>query len=271
MATNEIQPVPADTALGPLLKDTLHYCFLGSLCPLIPLPFLDDWALNFMQRKLILKAGQRRSVPLSETDLKLLTQGYEEPHGCLLNLILMPVNMIGIMIIRPSKRLLRKFTIVLAVKEAADMFSRFLHHAVLTDYAAHKGYLDPPIEATSSDARTAAKNRQEQLLRVSRAVNIACNRMDTRPINQAIRRVLAGSRTLIAVSLTAFTGWIRKARRAMQKGQRFDEEFDQRISAGDQKLEFLIQQLTAELVLRADYFDQVLRSFETQYAAQNQE
>lgn len=268
--------------IAEVLKNTIHYCFLGSLCPLIPIPFLDEWALNFVQRKLIQKAANAQGMSLSDREAKILAQGYEEKRGCLLSILLFPVNFILIMIIRPTKRLLRKITIFLAVKESADMFSRFVHHAVLTDYSARQGLLRPDsgdrtgatdagAAAQSSDSR-AGQLGERHLGRVANAVNQACAKMDTRPLNQAVRRILSSSKYLIVVSVTAFTGWIRRAHRALKRGKEFDEEFNERAVAEDaeqdEKLKKLMSDLSNEMLLRADYFDQLIRCFYDFYQKQ---
>ena len=60
------------------------YSILGGLCPLIPVPFMDDWALSQVQRRMIGELARRAGVTLTPEEPKILA-GAEDPgwRGCL--------------------------------------------------------------------------------------------------------------------------------------------------------------------------------------------
>jgi hypothetical protein len=60
------------------------YSVLGGLCPLIPVPFADDWALGQVQRRMVWELARDRGIALSSREGRILAGG-EEPGwpGCL--------------------------------------------------------------------------------------------------------------------------------------------------------------------------------------------
>ncbi|MBE7436869.1 MAG: hypothetical protein HS115_00325 [Spirochaetales bacterium] len=241
--------------LAPLLKESLPFCLLGGLCPLIPLPWLDDWALNHFQKNLLRKVTTRHGLQLSDRDLEILSRGYEEKRGCLLSFFLLPFQLIVFFLLRPAKQVLKKMTVIFAVKEAADMTSRFVHQAVLTDHAIQCGLVQssPPADASAE----IKERHKQQLLATAGLVNRTCSRLDTRPLNQLIKRTLNSSRLLLGSVVTAFLLWARKIRQGLRKSGEYEE-----FAGSEEELKRLSTELMAELLLKEDYFSQVIRKFE---------
>lgn len=61
-----------------------YYSVLGGLCPLIPVPFVDDWALGQVQRRMVWELARDRGISLSGREGKILAGGEESGWpGCL--------------------------------------------------------------------------------------------------------------------------------------------------------------------------------------------
>jgi len=247
--------VPDSPEFAPLLKDSLPFCILGGLCPLIPLPWLDDWALNHFQKNLLRKVSARRGVQLSDRDLEILARGYEEKRGCLFSFFMFPFQLIVFFLLRPAKQIMKKMTVIFAVKEAADMTSRLLHQAVLTDHAARSQLIQssPASGATNEERDT----HKKQLLATAALINGTCSRLDTRPLNQLIKRTLKSSRLLLGSVIAAFLLWARKIRQGLRQTGEFEE-----FAGSEEELKRLSADLTAELLLKENYFSQVIRTFD---------
>ena len=275
--SKELVPNQRDPQIARVLKENLMHCFLGGLCPLIPIPFVDEWAVDYVQREMLQRIAARHAIKLSKSHAKFLSEGYKEEVSCLLNILMLPMNLLVNLVLKPSKKLLRKITIVLMVKESADMLSLFVHQAILTDYSAAQGLLANPADQVETqkfsdekEKRQLLRSKQEeykkQLFKIAKVVNKTCAQTDTRILNQSLKRILSSSKLLILISYTAFVKWIKQARKAFKKGEEFQQEFDSNIAADNEKLADFIDQIYADLMLREGYFTQLVQKYEQNFA-----
>lgn len=228
--------------------------------------------MNFVQRQMLQNIASRQDVKLSTSQAKFLAEGYKEEKNCLFSFLLLPMNLVVNLVIKPSKRMLRKITIILAVKESADMLSLFVHQAILTDYCARHGLLVPPqMSSNAINSREGKEIIKKQLFQIARIVNKTCKAMDTRLLNQTLKRILSSSKLLILITYTAFARWIRQARKALKRGEEFEEQFNANINAHNEKLDDLIDQIFGELMLRENYFQQLVHEFAKNYAAREED
>ncbi len=90
------------------------------------------------------------------------------------------------------RKVSRKVALVLRVKECVDAASTCLHHGWLLQYAWTRGHLD-----------AALMTHETHVQRVYAAMDAACAEMDPRPLEQLLRRLLAGGRVLGAAAARA--------------------------------------------------------------------
>lgn len=146
---------------------------LAGLCPLIPIPFLDDAVLRRVRASLgreVLADHQ-----LSAEALRTLAGAHAEPIGCS-TLLLLPLRLAWKLFLK----LFRRLTIVLSIKEALDTASHVLHEGWLLAAARRRADLE------THDPDT-----------VRRAIEAACAQVDPRPVEQLLKRSFRGSRAVL--------------------------------------------------------------------------
>lgn len=167
---------------GPWFRRVTFYSVLAGLCPLIPVPFLDDRALAAVRRRMTGELARRSGVALTPLQVDYLAGTWREPRGC--------VERAGLLLfaltVRLAAKLVRKLLIVLAAKEAVDEASR----------AFHEGYLlhllfDPAGAATRAPAG------DHGAWRARWAIERTLAEVDPRPVNQALGRAFRASRRLL--------------------------------------------------------------------------
>jgi uncharacterized protein (DUF697 family) len=171
------------------------YSVLAGLCPLIPVPFLDDRALAAVKRTMVRDLARQRGVALSPLQVDYLAGTYRVPRGFWEWLgrtaVALTVKLAG--------KLFRKIVFVFAIKEGVDTASR----------AFHEGYLlhllfDPAEPATEAPRDDLAAWRARW------AVAGAVSELDPRPVNQAIRRAFRGRRRAMRQGARALGSAVRK-------------------------------------------------------------
>ncbi len=177
---------PRTAPTAPWFRRLTFHGLLASVCPLIPIPWLDDWALGWVRRR---QAGETLAAwgvqPL-DWHLDTLSWEGERPSrgGC--------VRLVGLLahpVVYLAKKLFRKLVVFLTLKDGVDAFSRSFHEGYLLHRAFERGILD---------ARTLAGGYR--LLAVRQAIVDTCEAMDPRPVNQLVRRSLRGSRRLLVTT-----------------------------------------------------------------------
>ncbi|HXT21326.1 MAG TPA: hypothetical protein VN923_11285 [Thermoanaerobaculia bacterium] len=164
-------PVP------PWFRAVVWDSLLGGLCPLLPIPFLDDLVLARMRRRMVERLAGRWQVTLTPAQLALLSGG---GRGMSVGRLLAKVA------IYPVKEVLRKVLYFLAIKDAVDTFSLLFHQGYLVHAALAHGALGRGGPA--DDARVAA---------TAAAVHGTLGATDTRPLRRLLIGVLRNSRDLL--------------------------------------------------------------------------
>lgn len=155
------------------LRPVLFYSLLAGLCPLLPVPFLDDVLVGWIRRMMVTELFETYGIkPTSQHRKTLTARKTNRLVGCLKMVIVYPV-----------KKIFRKVFYFLAIKEAVDVASSVLHEGFLIRAAIVGGQL--------SACET------ESLERVRDAIAATLDDVDTSPITGAIRRVFRGSRVLV--------------------------------------------------------------------------
>ena len=160
----------------------------GGLCPLMPIPVLDDIVLARFRRRMVRRLGEKHGVELNRRQVAALGGGGRS-SSCL--------GLIFKVVAYPFRKVLRKVLYFLSVKEAADTFSLLFHQGYLLHTALEHGALGSGGPPPAGAAMT-----------VRRAIFETLDAIDTRPIMKLVKGVFRGSRDLLR-------GVIRWARRRL--------------------------------------------------------
>jgi hypothetical protein len=188
--------VPADS-----FRRLTFYSVLGGLCPLIPVPFVDDWALEQVQRRMFSEVSRREGLELSDREVRILAGGEDtERRGCLGTAVWLLRETAGAILGKLFRTVLYFLTIRRSVRRAAET----LHLGYLVAHAARLG-------ALSRD------DRSEDRARIVRAAALEIQKeMDSRPIHRTLTRDFRQSLSLLLQVAALFGRFIprRKSRRA---------------------------------------------------------
>ena len=66
------EPPAVEEADWPRFRRLTFFSVLAGLCPLIPMPFVDDWAIGTIHRRMVRELGESRDLNLTEEEIRLL-------------------------------------------------------------------------------------------------------------------------------------------------------------------------------------------------------
>lgn len=242
---DELDRTPASTPADPradALSLVLLTSLLGGLCPLSPIPFIDDLAVRFVQRyqarKLLASAGV---TPTSEQLDALLRAPARSAWWTCCSMVLL----------YPLKKIFRKVFYFLAVKESADLTAELLHQGLLLRYALDRKHLSPRELAHGTEAA----------IRFNRAMHLTLQRTDSGALNAVLRRFFAGSRVLIqeaAASVGRLLGRVGFSRKRPEG----EAPLDERALRDSPAVASLTQQLAAALEGDDGYAERLYAAFD---------
>ncbi len=198
----ESTPRPS-SAPPPELGRVAFHAVASGLTPLIPIPFLDDYALRQVRERMVRAVLEEHGLSTTPAKAVGVLAGSHVAStlgghvlGLLKNLALFPF-----------KKIFRRAFFVLWVKDCVDMASYSLHHGYLLQHALVLGHLNANSVAG------------EAPLKVHDAILAACQELDSRPVNQLLGRLFAGSRLLIAEATQALKNPLRGQPRVPEQGE----------------------------------------------------
>jgi len=148
---------------------------------------------------------------------------------------------------------------VFAIKDCVDNASRVVHHGWLVQYALNRGILG---------AHTLERGN-ESIKRVRDAVLEAADDVDTRPFNQALRRLFRGSSALIKGAAVAVGRILRGADR--RQVESLDQALDRLGEREVGEVERVLDEMVRELVGQKGYLRQLEQAFDEIFDALGQE
>ena len=156
-----------------LSEPSLHlvagYAALAGICPLIPIPFVDDMIVRRIHRRLCQKLAERSGFDLSKEAAK--------------SIVLWPV-----------KKIIRKVVYVLAIKSCADVATAIFHDGWLFARALEQKYVD-------HDAL--ARGDKETLLHLRDGIVEARDRVDPNSTRQIMQTAFGVGREVFDTILSA--------------------------------------------------------------------
>ncbi len=247
-----MSPAPKDVPSG--LRRLVADSVLTGLCPLIPVPLLDDFARDLLRKRLVARLAAAAGSTIADADAKILACGYQPPdpggcaRGCLRTAVVQPIVFLANVIFR---KIMRKILFFLTLRDMVDTFSQTFHQAYLTRHALTLGLLREPAPATTP------RRVDPRLLDIRGAVEDVVRSTDTRPVTTLARSVFAGSRRLAARTAQRMA---RVLRRRQGGGEVDLTERLEREAEAD--LGGLIDELTRDLESRGGYLEQLEATFE---------
>jgi hypothetical protein len=226
----------------PRFRRLTFFSVLAGLCPLIPVPLLDDWALERVQRRMVRDLGESRDLGLTEEEVQLLAGAGERR--------LWPGFVKGTsMAVRSgTRRVLGKlFKSVLYLLLMRDG----VHRAVETFV---QGYLFLYASRLSLGLRQAGRT-EERIQAVRAAVVETLREEDVAPIRQAMGRAFRRSFDLILKA----AGRLGSVFGRLRSGEPADES--EVLQEEEELLGGFVDRLTASLWGNEEYFEHLERSF----------
>ena len=159
---------------SPNQKLILTHAALAGLTPLIPIPFGDDVAKDYLQRRMVKALGDARGIVLSAEGIAILGDDAHRSWamGAAKSVVLFPL-----------KLLLRKTFLVLAGKRIVDHASECYHRGFLVDYAFERRWCAPAGPRQPAEVRA--------------AVDAVCREVTTAPIEHALKAGFAQSKVAL--------------------------------------------------------------------------
>lgn len=209
------------------------YSAMAGLCPLIPIPFLDDFIIDRFHRRMLQKLTRPHDVYLAVKDAKYLTS---KPSNLL-------SGAVKSLVLWPIKKLVRKVVYVLAIKSCADVATAVFHEGWLFARALERGYVEPAA---------LGRGDKEVLEKLRDAINKSVDEVDPDATQQVMNSAFGVGREVIDSLGTAL------------KGVLGDDEdtLDDKMDAAEEQVgpltERIIEELRAHWEL-SDALDQALR------------
>jgi hypothetical protein len=181
----------ASEAPGVSRDDTFRrltfFSVLGGLCPLIPVPFVDDWALSQVQRRMIGEVARKRGVTLPPEASKILTGGEDSGWpGCLGAIGWVFREVVGAILGWLFRTVFYFLTIRRSVRRSAET----LHLGYLFDYALRR----EKVQAVAAD----------QARSIRQAVLATLKEVDAQPIYRTLFRDFRRSLSLLLQGAALF-------------------------------------------------------------------
>jgi hypothetical protein len=246
------EPPAVEQADWPRFRRLTFFSVLAGLCPLIPLPFVDDWAIELIRRRMVRELGESRDLGLTEDEVQLLAGSGERRWPGLLKGTAQAVRRgVG----KVVGKMFKTVYYVLLVREGAYRAVETFVEGYLLLYAAGLP------QALRPTART-----EERVRAVRAAVVSTMKEVDVTPIHKAIGRAFQRSFGLLseaAVKLGALLGRFRSAPAgagATEAEVSFPEE--------EEILGGFVDQLAGSLWGDQEYFESLERAFDERLARQ---
>jgi hypothetical protein len=182
---------------SPSQQILLKYAILVGMTPLIPLPFLDDIAQSYFERRMIERLAGAHRLALTPAQLDELGTQPDAAgcvKGCLLNLLLYPI-----------KKLLRKIFFFLEIKRTIDLVATTYAKGHVLDRVLARGLCAPAGPHPPAQVRGAAER--------------ALARVGTSPIELAVRHTFSSSTALIRGLVDQLFAALRRLTRGASREQ----------------------------------------------------
>jgi len=211
-----------------------QYSVLSGLCPLIPVPFLDDLVEHFVTRRMVTQMFADHELSPSSKQIATLTRNR---HGC-------SIGCLFAIAVYPIKKVFKKILFIFAIRSSINVASVWFHRGYLIAVALRDGQIDQTT-----------LNEPNGIWPVALAIEETLIETDTGPILRIITSIFTGSHDILKSAS-------KKLRRLFKKERRTHTPV--KLYSGDES-EF--QDVVSELADRVWAEDRYLVSLESQFLA----
>ena len=164
-------------------REILVHAVMAGLTPLIPVPFVDDWARDGIQTRMVRCIATAHDKLLYESDQKALGRqtGRDE------NQLLTAAKKLAFF---PLRRLLRSALFMLLLRDVVEVASRTYHVGYLVDYVIGQQLQDHVKAETLREA-----------------IDTVCREVDTSPVRRAFFSVFEESKDLFGAAVENLRSW----------------------------------------------------------------
>lgn len=183
-----LQPISEETQLLYELVGDAHLLtvvVLVGASALLPVPFLDDVAKGYLERRMLRAIAKREGMTLSNDELERLT--VQPARGCCM------VGCLGKVLFYPIKKILRKILFFIEIKRSMDQSSTALAEAWLFALVLRRGFWSPGRDISQAD----------QLRDV---IDASCNSHGVKPLETAFHHAFQGAKDTLLEFAGRFTG-----------------------------------------------------------------
>lgn len=236
-----------------LVRDSL----LSGLCPLFPVPIVDDWLRDGLRQQAIDRLLAGRGIRLTQPEIELLALGAEDKAadgclGCAGTAAFWPLKFFFRVVF---KGILRKVFFVLAIKDCASELSYTYHLGHLLRRAAAAGAFGVPYEELPA-----------RLLKIRKAAETALATLGFTPIDPWIGILFRRSWRLVAATARAMSGrLLRRGPRRPPPGEQ--EQVFEQLENETHRLDPLVEELEAELSKDQAYLRGIENAFDHAFQA----
>lgn len=235
-----------------LFRQLTYHGVLGGLCPLVPVPFLDDWLLGRVKRWMIADLDKRLDTGL-DPEAKVILAGGRDPWGapgCVAGC----VWVVQKVVIKLLVKIYRKVLYFLAIRDGLHAATEVFHEGYLAAHGLRRAPPPPQPEAQREHARWLRSVTRETM-----------EELDLQPVRDILRRTFRGSRGLLirASRVLAKPFLRRRNRRAAKTG---DGAAEAAVRAREEELlGGLVDRLAAALWGNREYFRRLEETFERRF------
>ena len=244
------EPPAVEEADWPRFRRLTFFSVLAGLCPLIPMPFVDDWAISLIHRRMVRELGESRDLDLTEDETRLLAgEGERRWPGLLKGTAMLVRRGVGKIV----GKLFKTAFYALLLREG-------IHRAVETFV---EGYLLLYAAGLPQALRPAGRT-PERVRAVRAAVISTMKEADVTAIHKAIGRAFQGSFELLleaAMKLGArLTGFRSRQKETSAPDEAVPLQEEEEILGG------FVDRLAENLWGDEEYFKSLERAFDERLA-----
>jgi hypothetical protein len=152
----------------------ITYSVLVGLSPLVPVPFVDDWLINYFRRRMVRSLASSNGLEFSDETISILADDRDK-KGCLWGCL-------SSVVFYPLKKIFRKIFYFLEWKRAVDLTSHTYHFGYLLNYALRDGFI-------KSDAKS--------LEDIRTSLDDVCNDTPIKPVESVVSGTFRQTKGLI--------------------------------------------------------------------------
>lgn len=246
----------------PWFRRVTFYGLLAGLCPLIPVPFLDDRVLDWVRRRMVFEQLRgARAVAATPAPVRVLAGSDEGGllDGCWSGCLVMPVFKVIVYLVR---KVFSKILVLLTLNQCVDRFSETFHLGYLLHHALVAGLLDPAAPPASPASPAEVRG----------AIRDTLDEIDPRPVRQLVARSLKGSRRVL-LQASRYLGRFVQRRTDSKSGDAKAEEaeVERELAEDESRLSRLLEVLSRSLGAETGYLTALETTFEDALTARAEE